>query len=85
MSTTSTINTADVLRGGFSGDVLRPAQPGYEEARRVFNAMIDRPPAVIARCASTVDVGGRRQRRPRARARGGGARRRPQLFRPLHL
>ena len=36
MSTTSTINTADVLRDGFSGDVLRPAQPGYDEARRVL-------------------------------------------------
>jgi len=36
--------------------VLRPSQPGYEEARRVFNAMIDRHPAVIARCASTADV-----------------------------
>ena len=56
MSTTSTINTADVLRGGFSGDVLRPAQPGYEEARRVFNKMIDRHPGLIARCTSTVDV-----------------------------
>ena len=56
MSTTSTINTADVLRGGFSGDVLRPAQPGYEEARRVFNKMIDRHPGLIARCTSTADV-----------------------------
>jgi FAD/FMN-containing dehydrogenase len=55
-STTSTIDPADVLREGFSGEVLRPAQPGYEEARRVFNAMIDRRPAVIARCASTADV-----------------------------
>ena len=56
MSTTSTINTADVLRDGFSGDVPRPAQPGYEEARRGFNKMIDRRPALIARCASTADV-----------------------------
>ena len=56
MSTTSTINTADVLRDGFSGDVLRPAQSGYEEARRGFNKMIDRRPALIARCTSTADV-----------------------------
>ena len=40
----STAHPADALRDGFSGDVLRPAQPGYEEARRVFNRMI-RPPA----------------------------------------
>jgi FAD/FMN-containing dehydrogenase len=47
---------ADALRGGFSGEVLVPDQPGYDEARRVFNAMIDRRPAVIARCADTADV-----------------------------
>ena len=56
MSTTSTTDPADVLRDGFSGEALRPAQHGYEEARRVFNGMIDRRPAVIARCASTADV-----------------------------
>src|ERR1051326_5912305 len=60
MSTTSTTNQTDVLRDGFSGHVLRPAQPGYEEARRVFDEMIDRRPAVIARCASTADVAARR-------------------------
>jgi FAD/FMN-containing dehydrogenase len=36
--------------------VLQPAQVGYDEARRVFNGMFDRRPAVIARCASTADV-----------------------------
>jgi FAD/FMN-containing dehydrogenase len=49
-------HSADALRKGLSGDVLLPEQPGYEEARRVFNGMIDRRPAVIARCASTADV-----------------------------
>jgi FAD/FMN-containing dehydrogenase len=52
----STTNPADVLRGGYSGEVLGPGQPGYDEARRVFNAMFDRRPAVIARCATTADV-----------------------------
>ena len=56
MSTTSTTDPADVLRDGFSGEVLRLGQPGYEEARRVFNGMIDRRPAVMARCASSGDV-----------------------------
>lgn len=56
MSTTSTTDSAGVLRDGFSGEVLRPEQPGYEEARRVFNGMTDRRPALIARCASTADV-----------------------------
>src|SRR5215475_10027548 len=52
----STTIPADILRDGFSGQVMEPEQPGYEDARRVFNAMIDRCPALIARCASATDV-----------------------------
>ncbi|MGW0614989.1 FAD-binding oxidoreductase [Streptomyces sp. NPDC002788] len=52
----TTTDPATALRQGFSGQVLRPAEPGYEEARQVFNAMIDRRPAVIARPANTADV-----------------------------
>src|SRR3954454_9098676 len=40
---------ADDIRGTFSGDLYRPGDPGYEEARRVKNGMIDRRPALIAR------------------------------------
>src|ERR687887_1306879 len=50
------IDPADELRQAFSGQVLVPDQSGYDEARRVFNGLIDRRPAVIARCASTADV-----------------------------
>src|SRR5919198_345398 len=50
------INPADELRQAFSGQVLMPDQSGYDEARCVFNGLIDRRPAVIARCASTADV-----------------------------
>jgi FAD/FMN-containing dehydrogenase len=44
------------LELGIRGQLLRPAQPAYERARRVFNAMIDRSPALIVRCASADDV-----------------------------
>jgi FAD/FMN-containing dehydrogenase len=36
--------------------ILRPGEPGYDEARRVWNAMIDRRPELIARCSETADV-----------------------------
>jgi FAD/FMN-containing dehydrogenase len=52
----NTAYTTDLLRNGFSGEVLEPDQPGYNRARRVFNGMIDRRPAVIAQCATTADV-----------------------------
>lgn len=38
------------------GNVLRPSDEGYEEARTVWNAMIDKEPAVIARCTGAADV-----------------------------
>jgi FAD/FMN-containing dehydrogenase len=44
------------LRHRFQGRILLPDEDGYHEARRVWNAMVDRRPAVIARCASPADV-----------------------------
>jgi FAD/FMN-containing dehydrogenase len=41
---------------GFSGVLMHPDDAGYDDARRVFNAMIDRRPALIARVASADDV-----------------------------
>ncbi|MGH3134161.1 MAG: FAD-binding oxidoreductase [Gaiellaceae bacterium] len=40
----------------FSGRLLRPGDEGYEEARRVHNGLIDKRPALIARCHGTADV-----------------------------
>jgi FAD/FMN-containing dehydrogenase len=44
------------LKGGFNGEILLPGDEAYEGARRVWNAMIDKRPAVIARCATASDV-----------------------------
>src|SRR3989454_2426419 len=40
----------------FSGVLLIPGDDGYEEARKIHNGLIDKRPAVIARCRGTADV-----------------------------
>jgi FAD/FMN-containing dehydrogenase len=54
----TTIERAAVadLRASLNGMLLTPMDEGYEAARHVWNGMIDRRPALIARCASTADV-----------------------------
>jgi FAD/FMN-containing dehydrogenase len=44
------------LRGSLVGTVVGPADPEYDTARRCFNALVDRRPAVIVRCLGTADV-----------------------------
>ncbi|MFD0274459.1 FAD-binding oxidoreductase [Kitasatospora sp. NPDC127111] len=48
--------TVDDLRERVRGTVITPADEGYEEARRVYNAMVDRRPAVVVRVANAGDV-----------------------------
>ena len=44
------------LRGALRGAVIAIGDPGYDEGRKVYNAMIDKQPAVIARCVDVGDV-----------------------------
>jgi FAD binding domain-containing protein/berberine-like enzyme len=45
-----------MLRGRLRGRLLGPGDSGYDEARKVWNGMFDRRPALIAHCAGTADV-----------------------------
>jgi FAD/FMN-containing dehydrogenase len=44
------------LRASFNGEIITPSDPGYDDARSLWNAMIDKKPAVIARCSGSEDV-----------------------------
>jgi FAD/FMN-containing dehydrogenase len=46
----------EALGAAFSGALLQPGDPGYEEARKVRNGLIDKRPALIARCRGAADV-----------------------------
>src|SRR5688572_5066627 len=49
-------SVVDAMRASLRGPVLTPRSPGYEDARSVWNAMIDRRPAAIVRCLGVADV-----------------------------
>jgi FAD/FMN-containing dehydrogenase len=53
---TQTASGIEELRSQLEGQVFRLGDPGYDDARRVWNADIDRHPAVVARCQSPEDV-----------------------------
>jgi FAD/FMN-containing dehydrogenase len=54
--TTETTNPIDALRAAVRGPVLLPGEPGYDEARHVWNGMIDRRPPLIVRATGNADV-----------------------------
>jgi FAD/FMN-containing dehydrogenase len=49
-------SAAKELKTKLCGSLIRPGEPDYDNARRVFNGMIDKHPALIARCSNTPDV-----------------------------
>jgi hypothetical protein len=64
------------LRSTLRGEVIDRQHPAFDEARRVWNGLIDRRPGAIARCAGTADVAAAvqlaRLHRPVVSVRGGG-------------
>ena len=57
-STSPTLSDAVIQQFSASlrGDVIGPDDPSYDEVRQVYNAMIDKKPALIARCTNAGDV-----------------------------
>ena len=48
--------TVDELKNRLRGEIIQPGDDGYDDSRKVYNAMIDRRPALIAYCADAADV-----------------------------
>jgi FAD/FMN-containing dehydrogenase len=49
-------SAVEAFKAGLRGQLLRPGDDAYDEARKLWNGMFDRRPALIARCAGTADV-----------------------------
>ena len=54
--TSSLADAVTELASGFSGQLLQPSDAGYEDARKVHNGLVDKRPALIARCRGVADV-----------------------------
>src|SRR5207248_11301310 len=50
------VGNVDAFAEKLHGSVTRPGDADYDEARALYNAMIDKKPALIARCADVDDV-----------------------------
>jgi FAD/FMN-containing dehydrogenase len=53
---TSLTDTVTGLASSFTGKLIGPADAGYEDARKVHNGLIDKRPALIARCRGVADI-----------------------------
>jgi FAD/FMN-containing dehydrogenase len=61
VTNTDTLNLLDKapiksLQEHFHGEIIQPSDGGYDRARKIWNAMIDKHPALIARCKNSQDV-----------------------------
>src|SRR5262249_60710823 len=58
MTKTMMLNTSaiDKFKAGLRGELIQRSDPHYEEARRLYNGMIDKRPLLIVRCADVADV-----------------------------
>ena len=72
----ATIEVPGVIRGAFTGELIGPGQPVYDQARQVHNGLIDKRPALIARCRTVPDIADAiaigREHAAEISARGGG-------------
>jgi FAD/FMN-containing dehydrogenase len=70
------VQALDTLADVFAGEIIVPSHPGYDEARRIWNAMADRRPALVVRPTSNEDVAAAlrfaRERELVVAVRGGG-------------
>src|SRR5436190_13447370 len=57
-ATEATLNpeATQAFQEGLRGQVLRPGDPGYDDARALWNGLIDRRPALIVQCSGAADV-----------------------------
>jgi hypothetical protein len=55
-TTRPTSDQIDTLRGQIHGEIIQPGDASYDDARTLYNAMIDKRPALVARCADAADV-----------------------------
>ena len=51
-----TVRFPDEVSASFTGELIGPGEAGYEQARRVHNGLIDKRPALIARCRTVPDI-----------------------------
>ena len=80
-SLASVVDAAAELGVRFTGLLLKPVDAGYEEARRIHNGLVDKRPALIARCRGVADVVDAVSLTKKVGARSGGPRRGSQCGR----